>query len=50
MDVLLSMSRLYKDYGKSRSDIKELDMAAYYQTIEIEPYYGQNVRMKEIFP
>ena len=36
------MSRLGKDYGKSRTDLKELDITNYYKYLEIEPYYGSN--------
>ena len=40
MNILLSMSRLTHDEGRSRLDIKSLDISAYYKFMEIEPYYG----------
>jgi hypothetical protein len=40
MNILLSMSRLYRDFGKSRADVQLLDITAYYKYLEIEPYYG----------
>lgn len=48
MNILLSMSRLGKDYGKSRTDLKELDITNYYKYLEIEPYYG--FRSRELIP
>jgi len=42
MNILLSFSRLSRDYGRSRSDLLELDITNYYKYLEIEPYYGFN--------
>lgn len=35
MNILLSMSRLGKDYGRSRMDVRELDITNYYKYLEI---------------
>lgn len=40
MNILLSMVRIGKDYGKVRSDLIELDITNYYKFMEISPYYG----------
>ena len=39
MNILLSMMRLPFDVGKSRADLRNLDITLYYKYIEIEPYY-----------
>lgn len=48
MNILLSMSRLGRDFGKSRTDLRELDITYYYKYLEIEPYYGFHA--KELIP
>lgn len=35
MNILLSMSRLASDYGRSRTDLQELDITFYYKYLEI---------------
>lgn len=46
MNILLSMSRLNKDQGISRTDLKYLDITSYYKYMEIQPYYSCSYNSK----
>lgn len=48
MNILLSMSRIGKDFGRARNDMHELDITNYYKYLEIQPYYGHT--SKELIP